>query len=196
MTLAAALRLSAYLLAEVTRLQAKADRLRAELHRQRAELRRPTSRSHPMSDQQIPTIPCDHCKAPVIDATNTRNGGRLLVDAKPSPDGTYALLPAVLGGMLARSLTVAERFGLTVYKAHPVNCRRRPPTVALHQFDADPDVPVDPYSRSTWCRCGVAGALGDDRHPVDAPTLDELRYPSTPPAAAELDERRAGEVAR
>jgi hypothetical protein len=63
--------------------------------------------------------------------------------------------------------------------------------VVAHVFDQDPDVPAD-HSGRRWCRCGLPGVAGDDRHPVDAaPLCGDL--PATPDPAREIDNRRLGE---
>lgn len=47
----------------------------------------------------------------------------------------------------------------------------KPPSVELHAFARDPEVPADPYSGLEVCRCGKPGRAGDDQHPVDGPPL-------------------------
>lgn len=67
----------------------------------------------------------------------------------------------------------------------------RPSQIRPHEFAEDHVIPRDYYGRA-WCRwCGLPGAPGDERHPLDAPSP----FPPTPAAAVELDLRRLGERA-
>lgn len=68
----------------------------------------------------------------------------------------------------------------------------RPSKVPPHRFDEDPNVPPD-HGRRRWCRCGLPGEPGDERHPVDADPLHSTVMPPVPAAALEQDARRLGE---
>lgn len=67
----------------------------------------------------------------------------------------------------------------------------RKSNVTPHSFEADPDMPPDHNGRR-WCRCGLPGSPGDDRHPFDAQPLTAA-LPPTPEPAREIDTRRLGE---
>lgn len=64
--------------------------------------------------------------------------------------------------------------------------------VPPHRFDEDLDLSRDLTGRR-WCRCGLPGGPGDDRHPVDAPALPDVLHPPVPLPAREYDSRRLGE---
>lgn len=149
-----------------------------------------------MPEPAIPSTPCATCQAPIFLATNTRNAAAMPFDAAPAADGAFVIRQNFGGRLIAEPLTVAQRFGRgLLYKPHGNNCRRRPPTTAPHAFERDTTVPGDFHGRA-WCLCGLPGEAGDDRHPLGALPLTTRRYPPTPAAAQELDDRRMGEVIR
>lgn len=61
--------------------------------------------------------------------------------------------------------------------------------VEPHAFELDDEVSRE-WTPRTWCRwCCLPGEVGDQRHPVDAPT----RYPEQPAEAREFALRLLGE---
>lgn len=69
----------------------------------------------------------------------------------------------------------------------------RPSKVPPHRFVEDTTIPPD-HTRRSWCRCGLPGEEGDERHPVDADPLPGTVLPPVPAGAREFDTRRLGEA--
>lgn len=69
---------------------------------------------------------------------------------------------------------------------------RQPSAVRPHAFHIDRTVPHDRRGRSYCLWCHLPGKVGDERHPVDAPSL----LPLVPDDARELDARILGEFSR
>lgn len=146
-----------------------------------------------MPDLTIDPVACNTCKAPIFLATNLSNAAVIPFDAVPSPDGAFRVKRNFAGRLVAEGLSMARRFGAgELYRPHGNNCRRRPPSRAPHAFEPDPEVAADFHGRR-WCRCGLPGEPGDDRHPHGALPIADRQYPPTPAAAAEIDARRLGE---
>lgn len=68
----------------------------------------------------------------------------------------------------------------------------KPSKVPPHEFDEDTTVPPDHLGRR-FCRCGLQGHDGDERHPTGAQPLVSTTLPPTPEPAREFDTRRLGE---
>lgn len=65
--------------------------------------------------------------------------------------------------------------------------------VEAHAFEWDRSLPRD-WNGSRFCRCGLPGEAGDDRHPFGAPPLMARVFPPAPPEAKEIDDRILGEA--
>lgn len=70
---------------------------------------------------------CPVCHAPVTEARNARTHRPALLNAEPSTDGTFRMVPAADGGKpLYLELTTRERFGRTdLHRLHARECGPR-----------------------------------------------------------------------
>ena len=58
--------------------------------------------------------------------------------------------------------------------------RTNEPRGGGHAFERDESTPPD-FNGRLFCRCGLVGEPGDQRHPHDAPRLSERLFPPVPP---------------